>query len=71
MTCLRGNLPFSQQGDSGALVDGHGRVVGMVFGGIEGGKYSYVTHVSDLFSHIKEKTNAQDVRIMEDGGDVP
>ena len=59
MTCLRGHLPFSQQGDSGALIfDGHGRVVGMVFGGIEGGMYSYVTHISDLLSHIKEKTTS-------------
>lgn len=39
----------------------------MVFGGIEGGMYSYVTHISDLFSHIKEKMNAKDVRIMGDG----
>ena len=30
----------------------------MVFGGIEGGMYSYVTHISDLFSHTKEKTTS-------------
>lgn len=66
-----GNMPFSLKGDSGALVfNEHGRVVGMVFGGIEGGMFSYVTHITDFFVHMKEKTNAQDVRIMEDGGDV-
>lgn len=27
-----------------------------------GGMYSYVTHISDLFSHIREKANAVDVR---------
>ncbi|OJJ44552.1 hypothetical protein ASPZODRAFT_134633 [Penicilliopsis zonata CBS 506.65] len=56
---------FSEPGDSGSIVlDGAGRVVGLLFGGCQNKTASYFTHVRDLVKDIREVTGASGVRIM-------
>ncbi|KAK1142576.1 hypothetical protein N8T08_007552 [Aspergillus melleus] len=60
---ITGN-PFSDIGDSGALVfDRIGGVVGLIFRGHRQSPIIFFTHFIDLFEDIKASTGAKDVRI--------
>lgn len=57
--------PFSQPGDSGALVFTRtGIVKGMIVGGHMFENISYMTPIDDLIEDIKSTTGAADVRIL-------
>ncbi|OXV06241.1 hypothetical protein Egran_05991 [Elaphomyces granulatus] len=62
----RHGQPFSLKGDSGAFVfTQSGEVIGVVFAGHEQRPVTYFTHIADVFSDIKQKTGATEVRIYE------
>ena len=62
----RRGQPFSLRGDSGAFVfTQSGEVIGVVFAGHEQRPVTYFTHITDVFSDIKQKTGATEVRIYE------
>lgn len=58
------NKPFSELGDSGAVVFNEDKeMVGMLFAGCMITGAWYFTHVKDLFNDIVVRTGAADIRL--------